>query len=301
MRKLPVIRSVGEVFSGVTRHYFELLGVAAFPILATLIVMMLSGFLLWDTDLARWYMTLASQPMAEEPPLPPSDPGAWLLVFVSIILIGLFFAASAVRWHRFVLLGERPGAGGAPLAIWRGEDTRYIVVLLKLSFVMLLAMLPVVFGSMLAGALMSGSESGAVTAVEGLLIFGLFLLLILLFVRISLALPDAAVSGRGAIRGIFERTEGNSWRLVGYNILVQLILMVVSLVYSLILTLIVSAIFADRTGGGAMLATVLLNIPIYLYSSMVGVTMLSVAYREIVGLPGGGAGGTSAADPASAL
>ena len=53
MRKLPVIRSVSEVFSGVTRHYFELLGVAAFPILATLVVIMLSGFLLWDTEYPR--------------------------------------------------------------------------------------------------------------------------------------------------------------------------------------------------------------------------------------------------------
>ncbi len=301
MRKLPVIRSVSEVFSGVTRHYFELLGVAAFPILATLIVIMLSGFLLWDTDLARWYMTLASQPTGGEPPLPPSDPGAWVLVFVSVVLIGLLFAACAVRWHRFVLLGERPGAGGAPLAIWRGEDGRYVITILKLSLVMALTMIPVGAGSAIAGYLSNGGEGTGFGALGAILFLGIFLLLMLLFVRISIALPDAALGGRGSVRATFSRTEGNSWRLLGYNFLVQLVLMVISLVYSLLLMLVIAALFSDRTGTGATLISILLNIPIYLYSSMVGVTMLSVAYREIVGLPGGHEGEATAAEPSPGL
>ena len=301
MRKLPVFRSVSEVFSGVTRHYFELIGVAAFPLLAMFVVTVIGGAMLWQSDLAHWYMEMVRQPMGSTPEtVPPLSAGSGLLILILAIVITLLFAACAVRWHRFVLLGERPGAAGAPRAIWRGEDGRYVVTILKLSLVMVFAMIPVVAGSAIAAYVADGGEGTGMGAVGALLFLGVFFLLMLLFVRISIALPDAALGGRGSVRATFDRTEGNSWRLLGYNVLVQLALMVVSLIYSLIAGLILVAIFGDSTSGAALLTSGLLNIPIYLYSSMVGVTMLSVAYREIVGLPGG-EGASAGAEPASAV
>ncbi|WP_421861969.1 hypothetical protein [Parvibaculum sp.] len=301
MRKLPVFRSVSEVFSGVTRHYFELIGVAALPLLAMLTVMVIGGALLWQSDLAHWYMEMLRQPAGSTAQtVPPVSGASGLLIVILVIAVMLLFAACAVRWHRFVLLGERPGASGAPLAIWRGEDGRYVITILKLSLVMIFAMIPVVAGSAIAGYLAKGGEGSGPGALGAVLFLGVFFLLMLLFVRISIALPDAALGGRGSVRATFDRTEGNSWRLLGYNVLVQLALMVVSLIYSLIAGLVLMSVFADSTNGAAMLTSALLNIPIYLYSSMIGVTMLSVAYREIVGLPGG-EGAPAAAEPASAL
>ena len=300
MRKLPVFRSVSEVFSGVTRHYFELIGVAAFPLLAMLVVTVVGGAVLWQSGLADWYMEMLRQPVGSTAQTaPPVSGGSGLLIVLLAIVVMLLFAACAVRWHRFVLLGERPGAGGAPLVTWRGEDGRYVITILKLSLVMIFAMIRVVAGSVIADYLTNGGGGSGPGALGGLLFIGVFFLLMLLFVRISIALPDAALGGRGSVRVTFERTEGNSWRLLGYNILVQLALMVVSLIYGLLATLILGSVFADSTNGAAMLTSALLNIPIYLYSSMIGVTMLSVAYREIVGLPDGE--GPTGAEPASAL
>lgn len=292
MRKLPVFRSAGEVFSGVTRHFFELVRAAALPLLLMVALAAAGIFILMQSALGEWYMQMLGG-MADPQSVPTPPPFTFvtlvgILVFF-LLYLGLF-AAAAVRWHRFVLFGEKPGAGTPSLG--GGLDLGYFMVILKLSFAMFFAAIPV-WGAMAVVAGFGMLAPGALTLVGGIAIFVLFFLLLMLIARISLALPDSAVGGEGSLGTMFDRSKGNSWRLIGYHVLITLGLFLISLIYGLVLGLLP----IERTLDDIQMLlgiSVLLNIPLQLFTSMIGVTSLSVAYREIVGLPG-----TPEAEPAA--
>ena len=297
MRKLPVFRSVGEVFSGVTRHFFELIRAAALPLLLMMALAAAGIFITMQSALGEWYMEMFRA--ATDPQQVPTPPPFTFVTFVGILVFFLLylglFAAVAVRWHRFVLFGEKPGAGTPSLG--GGLDFGYFRVILKLFFAMIFAAIPV-WGATAVVAGFGVLAPGAATLVGGIAIFVLFFLLLMLIARISLALPDSAVGGEGSLGTMFDRSKGNSWRLIGYHALITLGLFLISLIYSLVLGLLP----IEPTGDDILMflsASVLLNIPLQLFTSMIGVTSLSVAYREIVGLPGGHEG--EAAEPSPGL
>jgi hypothetical protein len=95
-----------------------------------------------------------------------------------------------------------------------------------------------------------------------------------------IALPDAALGQGGRVMEAFRRTRGNSWRLLG----AFLILLVTAAILMVIAGLVLGAL-----SGIGLVGTVIGDIlyaGVYLFSLMVQITMLSVAYREIVGMPG---------------
>src|SRR3546814_2432595 len=47
--------------------------------------------------------------------------------------------------------------------------------------------------------------------------------LFIVMTSLSLALPDVALGGRGKLGEAWNRTSGNSWKLLGYRVLVQAI------------------------------------------------------------------------------
>ncbi|MBA4210517.1 MAG: hypothetical protein C0454_13400 [Parvibaculum sp.] len=299
MRKLPVFRSAGEVFSGVTRHFFELVRVAAAPLLLMVALAVAGIFIFMQSALGEWYMQILR--MIAEPEQVPGPPPFTFVTFVGILIYFLIylglFAAAAVRWHRFVLFGEKPGAGTPSLG--GGLDLGYFMVILKLFFAVIFAAIPV-WGAMAVVAGFGVRAPGAVTLFGGIAIFVLFILLVMLIARISLALPDSAVGGGGSLGAMFDRSKGNGWRLIGYHLLIALGLTLVSFIYSMVLGLLP----LEPTQGNIpvfLIVLVLLNIPLQLFTSMIGVTSLSVAYREIVGLPGGHEGEATVAEPTPGL
>jgi predicted ferric reductase len=66
---------------------------------------------------------------------------------------------------------------------------------------------------------------------------------------------------------------------------------------------IVLSLIAAALGGGAVLMVLVaaVGLAAYFYFLMLQITMLSVAYREIVGLPGGHEGEATAAEPSPGL
>jgi len=125
-----------------------------------------------------------------------------------------------------------------------------------------------------------------------------YVLMLGVMLRLMTALPDVAV---GVDRGVIDSwraTSGNTWRMAGYGFLIYVPMIIV---FAILERLVLGATEAVADNGGMAVAviTVLLGVALYLYFLMAQITMLSVAYREIVGLPGP-AGGEAAAEPSVA-
>jgi hypothetical protein len=285
MRKLPVFRSTGEVLSGVTRHYFQLLFAAWPAVLVTFALEWVTYFIL---------EAMVSDLFQEEPAAKVEfenfdeaiaffrDHSTELLIiagyFLAVLLVG---AIAAVRWHRLVLLGE---GAGSPVRHLRAEDGRYIWTAIKIWLIFLsgfvaLLLLLVLFSWQNAGPLM--------LIVLPVVIIGMFAAGIA-FLRMSLALPDAAVGRGGRVRAVFKASSGNGFRLLGFSIVLSLASLIPLLIVGLV-GVIFYLLMEQRglqnhwiVGSIAYVA----NVGLSFYFAMLQITMLSVAYREIIGLPG---------------
>lgn len=297
MRKLQVFRSVGEVYSGVTRHYFDLIfsapvatilylaGMGAFMVInasATVQTEALEGLKGAELLNAQWVIWTKF--------------GVWPVL--SLLAAGIGALSAAVHWHRFVLLGDRDGA------LWGRFETRYLWTWVKiiLAFAGLMILVAIVASALFYvafGLNPNQGVSGPIVSVAKILaIIGLvvsYLFTVMWILRVSLALPDAATGGLVGIRTAFAKSSGNGWRLLGYALLVQF---GVGLGYALAqigAAFVLQRVLPQETPGSLFTAeaiAALVCLPVTLYVAMIGVTMLSVAYREIIGLPGEGAAAT---------
>ncbi len=282
MKKLPVFASVREVLSGVSSHYFQLI-LASWPA----ILLLLAAFGTMNY-LGADFME-ASQKNDREATKAALEHlfsgGTGLVLILVLLLFVLTSAIAAVRWHRFVLLGEGADRGYGQIRILRGEDGSYIWTSIKLGLVYLLFAVAVgifvVLGASIAHAIGGGEEKGSGASM--LLFLGItiiYLGVLLVFFRLMIALPDAALGQGGRVMEAFRRTRGNSWRLLG----AFLILLVTAAILMVIAGLVLGAL-----SGIGLVGTVIGDIlyaGVYLFTLMVQITMLSVAYREIVGMPG---------------
>ncbi|MEN6544402.1 hypothetical protein [Parvibaculum sp.] len=279
MNKLPVIQSFQEVFAGVTRHYFELIRVAPFAV-----TLILSGYLVM-------FIASPAEPAGEEP----FRHALAIAVVVTAFVVG--FPSAAVRWHRFVLFGERPA--DALASFWGRDQSLYCLNMVKLMLLMgvvVAATMLAVFGigagiaAALGGvdALSEGGKAGfgAVAVVAAVIVY---LALIYLAARLTVAFPAAAIGQDASFRKAMEDTRGNGWRLLGYTLLVQLVVVIAVTIFGVIVGAIAGGVIAVLLTPEAVEPMIryidILTLPAILYQLMIGVTMMSVAYREIVGLP----------------
>ncbi|MDZ4381624.1 MAG: hypothetical protein U0942_09810 [Parvibaculum sp.] len=291
MRKLPVIRSVSEVFSGVTRHYFQLVALTWSALLLIALSVGLNIYTYYQNgmndvfELMRQEGTPSGQVLErfqEAAAAAERDP----LYYVAYLMFMLASAVAAVRWHRFVLFGE------SRAAFLRFEDARYLWTLVKLFILTLLAVL--IFIGATAGIVYAVSdliempEQAILPPFAGFLIFvaivALYLFIVGLILRLMMGLPDAAVGQSGRIFRAFGATRGNTWRLGGYAVLVGFLTFLVLLAEILIVGFFLRYILWQSPLVWALVVVVVAAAS-YFYFLMLQITMLSVAYREIVGLP----------------
>ena len=290
-RKLPVFKSLGEVLSGVMRHYFQLL-IVAWP--AVVFLLAGAGFVVWqyaNVGLFQAYVAKDGAPdmvavMASMQQL--SASGMMALIWGANLVLLVASAVAAVRWHRFVLLGEGAANLGA-VRLLRAEDGRYIWALIKMFLLTIAVMmvvsavLGVIFAVLKAGEI---DLLGPAMIVMVVILFALLLWGYTLLFRLMLALPDASVSRGGRAFAVFSASAGNGWRLLGLFVLVALVYFVVSYVILEILRFLAGAFgINDFSSPALLIPAVVLYLGLYLFAVMTQVTMLSVAYREIIGLP----------------
>ena len=201
----------------------------------------------------------------------------------------------AVRWHRFFLLDERESVFSEILA---ARNWRFLGYTVLLSFAPVVPML--VIGLVSFGVFVSVVESQGAGAVELalILLFGLsgiatFILLFVMF-RFYLVLPGTAVDRPLTLGEAWRNMRGNSWRFIGAFFLVAIPLIIVALILA---TFGGISEFASMTSGapeptiGILVVTNAVTAIIGFFTMAVGVTVLSIFYRHIVGMdaPGGGA------------
>jgi len=307
MKKLPVFRAIGEVFSGVTRHYFRLLWLALTPLTLMFASAIVLGVLIASEDLLFPGLDTGIESPGDREP-----DWTWPTIVVAIftVLVILYaYGAMVARWHRFVLLGEVRVRRNA---FFGRINLRYMITTLKIMLVLLFVALPLsFFGTRLSDTvsrfvvmalapLLERTGELAPGIVAGIVKFIVFVLpLTLVIARIVLALPDAAVGRKGSIEAIFETTRGNTLRLAA-------LLLVTGLVVQVIDTAAVNVAEAAEAWGGPdnpwfALLWLAIYVPLSFFGIMLYFTSLSVAYREIVGLPGGHEGEATVAEPTPGL
>ncbi|MEQ8268044.1 MAG: hypothetical protein RH982_12670 [Parvibaculum sp.] len=292
MNKLPVFKSVGEVFSGVTRHYFQLVALTWSALLFIALSVGLNIYTYSQNGMNDVFELMRQggapsgqvlERFLEAAEAAERDP----LYYVAYLLFMLASAVAAVRWHRFVLFGE------SRAAFLRFEDARYLWTLLKLSLLGLLAILILVGATAgivyAVGNLIEMPEQTKLQPFASPLIFiavvALYIFFVGLVLRLMMGLPDAAVGQSGQIFRAFGATRGNTWRLGGYAVLTGLLILLVLFTGILTIGFFLRYILWQSPLIWA-LVVVVVAAAAYFYFLMLQITMLSVAYREIIGLPG---------------
>ncbi|HEX7776363.1 MAG TPA: hypothetical protein VF449_07525 [Parvibaculum sp.] len=282
MKKLPIIRSFHEVYAGVFTHFWDLVRVAWLPLI--FLISSRIAMALWIAPalnrLSSYSSTEAKQAVATQ------IGGAAFFVGLSLLLCTPMMA---VGFHRFVLLGEK--ARGL-LRTGFGIGRRELLYLWASLLVGIALMMPVIITGLITGTAaaalipVDGAGKDDVLAHVALAAFPLTAMLLvggLFWGKWMLVLPHVALGNSSSLRFVWEQTRGNSWRLLFYSVLVYL---------PVGLMLGASQVIQAMSPA----AGILFDTPIFVLTAMLTITYLSVAYREIIGLPAAAA--PEAAEPA---
>ena len=204
----------------------------------------------------------------------------------------LVLTVVAVGFHRFVLLGERHhGVGGTGFEFGRSEWL-YIWSGIKIGLLFL------AFGVVMAivGAPNSGSfdPNSLPSALVGALVLGYFaavLCVMLVIGRLVLVLLHVAIGHASELRRIWDLSGGNSWRMIGYMLLISLLaspgvlaMLLINWLLGIPMAQTPEALKELLEHPTSYWIASIVDLPIQIAWVMLTITMLSVAYREIIGL-----------------
>ncbi|MGV8996891.1 MAG: hypothetical protein ACOH12_08100 [Parvibaculaceae bacterium] len=283
MNTLPVFKSVCEVYRGVFAHFFGLLRAAWLPLLAYIVLTYLievSIFHYWNThyydqfsEAARGLSRVDYAEKFRQAYLP-FRVVSYLLILFKWIVAGF----AAIAFHRFVLLGEhKRGWLNTGLTIDK-EELQYAWSTVKIG---LATYLPIYLVLKNIPTIRFSNSDFLIFVGAGLVV--VVLLLFGAIIRASLLLPHTAIGGRSEFLEIWKKSSEQTWRLAAYGMLTigPALLFVPALRWFFGTSLFLSPLLFLAIAIVQMLVVLMLTI-----------TTLSVAYREIIGLPAGPASGT---------
>lgn len=307
-RKLPVLQTLREVFVTTTGSYRSFLSAASGPVA---IAGMGIGLYVWSgyragvDDIGTMLRFGVPGEWGENPYaifIPKmSSPEFW----VGIALIAVASVILAVRLHRFVLLddgADDPRDAVYGRYVWTATKIGVISFLVSIALAIGLTkwlLIPLVdFAMQYPGALAFVGLAGFVFRLVTKVIESA------VSMRISMALPNAALGGPAPVFRAFMAAHGNTWRLVLCDLVVRVCetaTMFALAVACAVVSGFAPAEFGNLEGVAGFAALFVLGLPLFLYLLMLRLTLLSVAYREIVGLPGGHEGEATVAEPSPGL
>lgn len=266
--KLPILSTARGAYAFVWRHrrrFFAL----AFPAIVVLAIL---------TALVVWLPPLVG-PAGEEGGDPAVVRGlSWGEILVSIVTM-IVWVLFAVAWHRRYLIPAEAATVGEALR-WRHRQTRFLLITFGIS---LLAFVIGSFGGMAAFGLLVAMDAflasrGEVASLPPVLaILVAYSLGLFIYARLSLLFPATAVDHRLNLRECFKLTRGNGWRLV-----IILTLVTAPFLITRFLGLATIALFGFFAGLTGTLIGVFIEQTLTFAGIAVGVSALSIAYRELV-------------------
>lgn len=237
--KLPVFDTLVEAFKYPATHFFQVLKVITLPFVMIYGPLLVLGWWALDTLLPELATLIES---AGET----GDDETFEAVFASrglgalnglsqlANLAGLLFAAMiTVPLTRAIVADETPGLFRLDRAVWwyaLGQIVYALVIIGIVLSAMLLA---------ISAVAMAGEDADLATA--GIVVTAVFVCFFVI-IRLSVFLPEVAMTGRFGFRASFAMTRGNVWRIVG--------LVVLLIIAWLMLTMAMMAVFF---GVGAVL------------------------------------------------
>ncbi|WP_346906565.1 hypothetical protein [uncultured Roseibium sp.] len=193
---------------------------------------------------------------------------AQMLASLLMMAVGIVAAASiSVAWHRFGLLGERPGFIHLQLGAIEG---RFIVKTLLIALVAFLVLLPI----SIAAALLSAVIQSPVMIVILFLIATVFVTPHLL--RLYLVLPAVSVERPIGLKEAYKLGYGLGWPMIGAGIVLFLPFILVAILLQYLSVL---------AGSGGLLALLimiklaLLNVLLQIILTVLGISVITAAYR----------------------
>lgn len=294
MNKLPVFKTVGQVFGFVIeRRFFTLLRLIWFPSLLSVIVSL--GPTIYQ------YQTLGPEPAPQMIWTLFADPTYQLLFAVNIIGSFVLSAIIAVCVHRMIFFGDtRPGTFF--YLRLTGDEGRYI-----LAFVLYTLMITLVIALPIGGHFAFVISQGAAfdprdpAAMQGIILdprtwiaygLGLFFALLVL-TRFGLVFPIVVAEGRLSFARSWELTRGNFWRLIGFwivtTILAVILIMIIVAIFAFAAVAMLGAVMLGGETIGAF-GVILFAVPLVvtaLIYIVIGVTLfiaaLSFSYKALAG------------------
>ncbi|MDO5648941.1 hypothetical protein [Paracoccus sp. (in: a-proteobacteria)] len=151
-----------------------------------------------------------------------SPANGFALYLITIVVIGLLcFVVVAVNWHRFVLLGERQGI--VPRLTGRATRDYVITSIVIMLLIVLMGMAVMLIVALIVPGLMASgmidysvaqagigpNAGGVVINVFTITVFAANVIVTAVSLRLSVALPAAAVGGNRKIRAALSATSGH--------------------------------------------------------------------------------------------
>jgi hypothetical protein len=298
MNKLPVFKTVGQVFGFVVeRRFFTLLRLIWFP--ALLSVLAGSGPAIYQ------FQKFGGQEVAPEAVWALfADPIYQGLYALNLVVSFVLSAVIAVCVHRMIFFGDtRPGTYF--YLRFTAEEWRYVLAFILYSLAVTIAVaLPI--GGHFAVLFTQDPElfrrpgpemmQTIVSDPRTWIAYGLGLLFALtMLTRFGLVFPIIVAEGRLSFARSWELTRGNFWRLIGFwiitVILAILLIMLVGMVFLFAMVAMMGAIALGGETVGALgilvfAAPLVISALVYV---VVGVTLfiaaLSFSYKALAGDP----------------
>jgi hypothetical protein len=247
----------------------------AYAFLPVVLVAAVKTATLWASG--EWQLAFEPAPAPATPGEPGAtgDPAAQVLELTAADIVNLVvtmatYVMFAVAWHRKFLLGNEGNTVGAALR-WSGRHWkflgRFLLLLLIIIVASMLLSLPI--------RLLSGTSA----AVSSVAIVAVLMVVGLIYGRLLLIFPAAAIDEPFGLKDSIECTQGKSWLMLGIAVMPPLPAMIVLLIVSLLL----GNLFVPLFGASVSLLLVLTLIQqvIVFGGIAAGVTALSIAHREL--------------------
>lgn len=208
------------------------------------------------------------------------EAGLWLL-FLPVLLVCSLVGALAISW-----LALRPGASvGEALQVGLRRFLPLIGAALLVGCGVALVMVPVL---LIVGAIAAAGGGAASPALVALLTLILVPLYLLIWVRLILMTPAAAVEPGGSIaiiRRSWQLTQGHFWRLLGFLLLIIVVALVTLMAVTAVFGLLILAVVGPPQPGN--LAMFLISLASALVQAVVSGVFTAFIARIYAQLSGG--------------